>query len=323
MTFQLSFFGGAEEVTGSRHLLDVGPLRILLDCGLFQGHRRESIEKNRSFPFPPADLSCVLLSHAHIDHTGGLPLLAKSGFENPIHCTIPTADLCRIMLMDSAHLQEEDAKFFNKIHQEEGKTIEPLYSSVDVEKVLKCLQPHDYNEFFSLGNGVRACFLNAGHVLGSAMIQIEIDTPQGKRRVLFTGDLGRRKSILMASPIIPPNIDYLLIESTYGGRAHDPVDNVENLFSDIIRRTVKEKGRILIPSFALERTQEIVFVLEIVATSFLIAWLISLACSPILLSPISPSSSLLGTRAATESITITSIADESTNRSAISSPCSP
>jgi metallo-beta-lactamase family protein len=166
------------------------------------------------------------------------------------------------MLMDSAHLQEEDAKFFNKIHQEDEQKIEPLYTADDVEKALRCLQPHNYDEFFTLGNGIRAQFLNAGHVLGSAMIQVEIDTPKGKRRILFTGDLGRRKSILMKPPVVPENVDYLLTESTYGGRAHEPINKVEGLFSEIIRRTVQEKGRILIPSFALERTQEIVFVLE-------------------------------------------------------------
>lgn len=262
MKISLSFSGGADEVTGSRHLLSYGSTKILMDCGLFQGHRREAIDKNRSFPFPVEALTTVLLSHAHIDHSGGLPILAKSGYSGAIHCTQPTADLCKIMLLDSAFLQEEDAKYFNRIHQPDGETIEPLYTKADAEQAIKLLKPHHYGEFFSIGEGVQASFLNAGHVLGSAMIYVEMDTPKGKRRILFTGDLGRRKSILMRPPLPPRNVDYLLIESTYGNRIHAPIETVENTFAEIINEAVREKGRILIPSFALERTQEIVFILE-------------------------------------------------------------
>jgi len=203
---RLSFHGGADEVTGSRHLLEAGSCRILLDCGLFQGHRYEAIEKNRLFPFDVSTLSAVLLSHAHIDHSGGLPLLVKNGFRQHIHCTPATEELLRIMLMDSAHIQVEDAKFFNKINANTGKQIEPLYTEEDVDRALKLLVPHDYEEYFQVGEGVKARFLSAGHVLGSAMVQVEVDTPKGKRRVLFTGDLGRRKSILMNSPEIPSNV---------------------------------------------------------------------------------------------------------------------
>lgn len=262
MTFKLNFFGGADEVTGSRHVLQFGNTQLLLDCGLFQGHRQEAIEKNRSFPFEISRLNAVLLSHAHIDHSGGLPLLARLGFSKPIHCTRATADLCPVMLFDSAFLQEEDAKFFNKIHQSDGQRIEPLYTRRDAEEAVKLLEPHDYDVFFQVGEGIRARFLNAGHVLGSAMVEVELDTPKGKRRILFTGDLGRRESILMEPPVIPQHVDYLLIESTYGTRTHKPTDEVEKIFAGLIRQAAEEKGRILIPSFALERTQEIVFVLE-------------------------------------------------------------
>jgi metallo-beta-lactamase family protein len=261
-SFSLSFFGAADEVTGSRHLLNYGAGQLLFDCGLFQGHRTEAIEKNRNFPFDLKTLSAVLLSHAHIDHSGGLPLLAKKGFTAHIHCTRPTADLLRIMLMDSAFLQEEDAKFFNKIHQSEGLTIEPLYSQPDAEAALKLVVPHDYNVPFTISPGVQAQFLNAGHVLGSAMVMVEISTPKGRRRILFTGDLGRQKSLLMNPPTIPPYVDYLLIESTYGARLHDPVDQSEETFRATIQRAKQTKGIILIPSFALERTQEIVFILD-------------------------------------------------------------
>jgi metallo-beta-lactamase family protein len=233
-----------------------------LDCGLFQGHRRESIDKNKTFHFSPASLDAVLLSHAHIDHSGALPLLGKLGFRKSIHCTRPTADLARIMLMDSAFLQEEDAKFFNKIHQSDKERIEPLYTKEDAEKVLSLFVAHEYGEWFSLSENVRACFLNAGHVLGSAMIYVEVNTPKGVRRILFTGDLGRRKSILMDPPLVPKNVDYLLMETTYGNRRHEPLEQVEKIFAEAIHQCAREKGRILIPSFALERTQEIVFILE-------------------------------------------------------------
>src|SRR5277367_1467392 len=186
---RLSFYGGVGEVTGSRHLLEAGGKRVLLDCGLFQGHRRESIDRNRQFPFKPESIDALLLSHAHIDHSGNLPLLTRSGYKNPIHCTRPTVDLCRIMLMDSAHLQEEDADFFNRIHQKDGQKIEPLYTQQDVEACLALFQPHEYHESLQLSDRLTASFLNAGHVLGSAMLFLEADTAKGKRRVLFTGDL--------------------------------------------------------------------------------------------------------------------------------------
>jgi len=267
LTAKLIFFGGADEVTGSRHLLDTGSQRFLFDCGLFQGHRKEAIEKNRRFSFKVEDLDAVLLSHAHIDHSGALPLLAKTGFKKKIHCTIQTGELCRIMLMDSAHLQEEDAAFFNKIHAANGEKIEPLYNKDDVKETLKLIEVHPYDEFFALGEGVRAQFLNAGHVLGSAMIVVELDTPKGKRRILFTGDLGRRDALIMKPPEVPPNINYLIIESTYGNRTHEPTAKIEKELAEIVKKAAEEKGVILIPAFALERTQEVVFILEKLLTS--------------------------------------------------------
>jgi metallo-beta-lactamase family protein len=243
-------------------LLRHGEISVLFDCGLFQGHRAEAIQKNRTFPFDIGALDAVLLSHAHIDHSGSLPLLARQGYAKPIHCTRATVDLCQIMLLDSAFLQEEDAKFFNRIHASEGLRIEPLYNREDAESALKLFVPHEYDEFFPLGDGIKVRFVNAGHVLGSAMIEIEIKTEKAVRRVLFTGDLGRPSSILMQPPTVSKNIDYLLIESTYGNRVHEPTNAVENLFAEIINKAAKERGRIIIPSFALERTQEIVFVIE-------------------------------------------------------------
>lgn len=261
MTAHLRFHGGSDEVTGSRHLLEVGPSRILMDCGLFQGHRREAIQKNTTFPAPPASIHAVLLSHAHIDHSGGLPLLVKNGFAGKIHCTEPTAELARIMLYDSAHLQEEDARYFNKVHQDEGISIEPLYDTEDVERLLGRLVPHPYDETFEPASGVRARFLNAGHVLGSAMIDLDLPAGPARHHLVFTGDLGRHTSLLMRPPQPPPLADTFITESTYGGRSHPPFSETEETLAGLIRKAAAERGRILIPSFALERTQELVYLL--------------------------------------------------------------
>ncbi|MBI5243460.1 MAG: MBL fold metallo-hydrolase [Elusimicrobia bacterium] len=262
MPLKLTFFGAAGGVTGSRHLLESDQARVLMDCGMFQGHRKESIERNKSLPFRPSELDAVMLSHAHIDHSGALPLLAKAGAEASIHCTPATQELCAVMIMDSARLQKNDAEFFNKIHRNSGQRIEPLYTEEDAEKVLANFKPHDYAAEFSPAKGVSARFLNAGHVLGSAMVQVDAQTSRGPRRILFSGDLGRRKSLLMHAPEPPAGVDALLIESTYGGRFHEDVSDAEGKLAAAIRRCAAEKGKILIPSFALERTQEIVFIIE-------------------------------------------------------------
>ncbi len=259
---RLKFCGAAGEVTGSRHFLETAKTRLLLDCGLFQGHRHEAINKNREFLFPTEELNAVLLSHAHIDHSGSLPLLVKSGFRGPIYATSATRDLCGIMLPDSGRLQEEDAKFFNKIHAAEGHWIAPLYTEEDAQAALQQFASVEYDKLYPIGPDVQATYLNAGHVLGSAMIQLDIETPAGRRRILFTGDLGRRNALLLKTPEIPRDVYYLLIESTYGDRLHAPVKNAEEAFAEVLKRAVTEKGKVLIPSFALERTQEIIFMLE-------------------------------------------------------------
>jgi metallo-beta-lactamase family protein len=259
---RIGFYGGVGEVTGSRHLVETDDLRLLLDCGLFQGHRKESIDKNRTYPFDAKTVDTLLLSHAHIDHCGSIPLLVKNGFQGKIHCTEATQEIVALMLMDSAHLQENDALFFNKIHATDKERIEPLYTKEDVKNCLDLFQSQPYETWVPLSKTTRMRFHNAGHVLGSAMIEVEATTTAGLRRLFFTGDLGRRKALLMDSPRAPRDIDYLLIESTYGDRLHQSVDNIEGILKTAVQKAIAENGKILIPSFALERTQEIIVVLE-------------------------------------------------------------
>ncbi|OGR63386.1 MAG: hypothetical protein A2X31_08950 [Elusimicrobia bacterium GWB2_63_22] len=259
---KISFHGAAGEVTGSRHLLETDKGSLLLDCGMFQGHRSDAQAKNRNFAFPPASVDAVLLSHAHIDHCGLLPSLYRDGCDGPLYATPGTAEIAGIMLADSARLQEGDARFFNKIHAAEKLTIEPLYTEEDAKKALAHLKTVGYGETFSPLPGVKASLLNSGHVLGSAMVQLDVDTAGGGRRLLYTGDLGRREGLLMETPASPQKVDYLVIESTYGGRTHEKLADAGEKLAEVIRRAVKTGAKVVIPSFALERTQEIVFILD-------------------------------------------------------------
>lgn len=262
-TNKITFLGAAGEVTGSRHLLETEHGKILLDCGMFQGHRHEAAEKNKSFSFRPADLDEVILTHAHIDHCGLMPLLAKHGLTATIHCSTATAELASIMLLDSARLQKSDAEFFNKIHAAENLRIEPLYSEQDARLALAKLQSHTQNSPFALCNqSVEAKLLNAGHVLGSSMAELTLNISGNRRKILYTGDLGRRSSMLMAAPQSPKDIDYLIIETTYGDRLHEDPGNAQTRLETLINRAITDKSKIIIPSFALERTQEIIFLLD-------------------------------------------------------------
>ncbi len=258
----IGFWGAAGEVTGSRHLLDVDGFKVLLDCGMFQGHRADALKKNTDLGFDPKTLDAVILSHAHVDHCGALPVLTQRGFTGAIHCTEITQELTGLMLLDSAHLQEHDAEFFNRLHAKEGKTITPLYVEADARAAMSLLKAHRFGEWVALSPKVRFRFLNAGHVIGSAMVELETTTALGRRTILFTGDLGRRHTLLMDSPEPPKTADYLLIESTYGDRVHETLQEIEPLMTEVVNRAIKEKGKILIPSFALERTQELLFVFD-------------------------------------------------------------
>lgn len=262
MQTRLRFHGAAREVTGSMHLLEVNGHTIALDCGLFQGKRSEANAKNKSFPCPPGKIDAVILSHAHIDHCGKLPRLVRDGFSGPIYATSPTADLADILLADSAHIQHEDALFWNKKRVRRGDPpIEPLYSAEDAAAVVKQFQRRSLNTPFEVVSGVRARFVEAGHMLGSAMVALEIDQGGGAPpvRITYTGDLGRTHMEILCDPEPIPECDYLICESTYGGRVTADPESMRDQLAEVINRTVERGGKLIVPSFAVGRTQVLVY----------------------------------------------------------------
>jgi metallo-beta-lactamase family protein len=259
---KITFTGAAGSVTGSRHLIEIDDKKFLLDCGLFQGRRKDTYERNLNFPFDPSSVDALILSHAHIDHIGNVPNLVKRGFKGEIHCTQATADLVNIMLMDSAHIQESDIKFVNKIrarHHEEPIT--PLYTREDIPPVMELMQGHGYNHAFSL-NGINATFKEAGHILGSALTVLECVDKGRTLSICYTGDLGRPNLPIIRDPFVVADSDILIIESTYGDRLHSDITKVEDRLVQVLNETIAKGGKIIIPSFALERTQEIIYTLH-------------------------------------------------------------
>jgi len=260
---RILFAGAARTVTGSQHLLEFDGARLLLDCGLYQGRRRESNERNRNLPFDPRGVDAMILSHAHIDHAGNIPTLVKNGFRGGITCTSATRDLCSVMLRDSARIQEADADFLNRKYAEQlDEPIAPLYTETDVLKALSHFRTLDYHQPVPVLPGVTCTFLDAGHVLGSAIVQLDIDRVPDRLRLVFSGDLGRRNMAILRDPEIPEPPDVLLLETTYGDRLHSPMSGMEKQLAEVVNRAVKRKGKILVPSFALERTQEFVYALH-------------------------------------------------------------
>lgn len=257
----LEFFGACESVTGSKHLLTIGDHRILLDCGLFQGKRSESERRNRNFEFDPESVNAVIVSHAHIDHSGNLPNLVKKGFLGDIFLTYATAELLHPMLLDSAKIQEHDTAYLNKKLQGQAK-LEPLYTQEDVYEVFRYFQPKKYHNWFDVAPGVQAKFLDAGHILGSALIVLEIKTDQRHIRIGYTGDLGRKFLPILRDPEQIFRVDYLICESTYGDRLHDPAAVAYQSLAEIVQKTVKRGGKIIIPSFAVSRAQELLYILH-------------------------------------------------------------
>lgn len=272
---QLTSHGAALEVTGSQHLLQVNNKKILLDCGLFQGRRKDSFDKNSLFGFDPKEIDVMILSHAHIDHSGNIPQLVKKGFKGVIYCTEATQSLCNVMLLDSAYIQESDAEYMARKHPDTALyPIEPLYTTPDAEQSLKSFKGEPYDKAFEVVEGVKATFREAGHVLGAAIIELDIDDKKGarpddpvgqgkKKRLVFTGDLGRYRLPIIKDPYPIERADYLLCESTYGNRTHDPVDEGIPALARVINRTIKRGGKIIIPAFALERSQELLYSLNL------------------------------------------------------------
>ncbi|MBI2503368.1 MAG: MBL fold metallo-hydrolase [Candidatus Latescibacteria bacterium] len=260
---QLKFCGGARTVTGSQHLLSVNGHRILLECGLFQGRRAEAYEKNQQFAYDPAALDAVLLSHAHIDHSGNLPSLVARGYRGPIYATSATVALCQLMLRDSAYLQERDIEWVNKIRRRRGEPLaEPLYSIEDAEEALRSFVGAQYDRSLQVAPGVQATFRDAGHILGSAGILLELTTSKGKLRLGFSGDIGRPGMPVLRDPQPLQDLDVLLMESTYGDRLHSPAGDVAEALALAIRQTAAAGGRIVIPAFAVGRTQALVYELH-------------------------------------------------------------
>ncbi len=261
---KIEFIGGARTVTGSQHLLHINGKKILLECGLFQGRRSETYERNKNFRFNPEEIDVILLSHLHIDHSGNIPNIVNSGFKGHIYATSATVDLCQFMLRDSAHLQQMDIQFVNKKRKKKGEPpVEPLYELDDVENAMTHFIGVQYNRQIEIFPGIKATFRDAGHILGSAGIQLEIQESYGRIiRFGFSGDIGRLESPVIKSPDFLRELDVLIMESTYGNRLHSDVEEVEEELASIISEVINRKGKVIIPAFSVGRTQTIVYVLH-------------------------------------------------------------
>lgn len=259
---KITFYGAAGEVTGSQHLIECGKLRILLDCGLFQGHRAESRHKNQTFHCRPRDLDAVILSHAHIDHCGNLPGLYRAGFREDVYCTPPTADVAEVMLIDSARIQEEDARYLNKHLARQAPRIQPLYDDEHVHGISRRLTPLHYGTWHEIFPQLKIRFRDAGHILGSAITELEFQERGEPVRVVFTGDLGRRSLPLLRDPELVEGCDVLITESTYGNKVHAPADDLKSHLARIIHQATAVGGKVVIPAFSLGRTQQVVYFLN-------------------------------------------------------------
>lgn len=260
---KITFCGAAETTTGSQHLIEINGSRILLDCGLYQGRRDESNERNRHFPFDPESLDAVILSHAHIDHSGNLPSLTSNGFKGNIYSTFATRDLCQIMLADAARIQAGDLKWLNKHRAKEGKPdLEPLYTEIEAEECVRQFVTIGYERSIPVADGVTLTFIDAGHILGSAQVVLDLVENGQRRRLVFSGDVGRGNNDLLRDPAVAEDVDYLIMESTYGNREHELPTQANQLLSGILVRALEKRGKVIIPSFAVERTQQLIFVLH-------------------------------------------------------------
>ena len=256
---QITFFGAAGEVTGSCHILQIGEHQVLLDCGMIQGSRRNEARNRDPFPFDPADIDAVILSHAHIDHSGRLPLLVKRGFKGPIYCQNATADLAKILLLDAANISESDAERENRKRERKNlKLVEPLFTRADAKNALKKLRSYKYRETMEVVEGLRVTFRDAGHILGSTIVELDLQQGDIKKQVVFSGDLGQFDTPILHDPAAIEHADLVIMESTYGGRDHRGRDLTIEELGEVIN-VAKNTGNILIPAFAIGRSQEILY----------------------------------------------------------------
>lgn len=256
----LTFYGAIEGVTGSMYLLDTGKYKVLLDCGLFQGRKEEEKNNFKPLPFYVSDIDAVVLSHAHLDHSGRLPILVRDGYNKPIYMTRPTKDLIEVLLKDAASLQEKDAEWENKKRKRAGKKlIDPLYREEEVDGVMLLCQGIKYGKRITIVPGVEICFRDAGHILGSAIVEIFIEHGDQHRKLVFSGDLGNSQAALLRDPEVITEADVVLMETTYGDRNHRSMEETLEEFEQVIEEASQNGGNILIPSFAVGRTQEIIF----------------------------------------------------------------
>ena len=263
---KIKFCGADRTVTGSQHLLEINGKKILLDCGLYQGKREEAYDINRSFLFDPKELHCVVLSHAHIDHSGNLPSLYAKGFNGDIYSTTATRDLCSIMLLDSAHIQEKDTEYVNKKRLRQNLApFKPLYKTEDAKRVLSNFKTVSYRKKFCI-DGLNECvsveYFDAGHILGSAMMVLTIDEKGRKIKFAFSGDIGRPGLPILKDPEFIGNVDFFISESTYGGRNHDKSNMMDDQLAAVIKEALTRGGKIIIPAFSVGRTQEIIYSLS-------------------------------------------------------------
>ena len=261
---KLTFYGAAQTTTGSMHLLEANGKRMLLDCGLYQGRRKEAFEKNRNLPVEARTIDYVILSHAHIDHSGNLPQLVRQGFRGRVFARQSTTDLCSVMLRDSCFLQKRDLEYVNKRRRRDGKALfEPLYDEKDVDALMQLFTPVHLHQPREIARGITLEFFNAGHILGSALVQLDIRCGNGKgHRLLFSGDLGQPDQPILRHFEYPSGADILLIESTYADRLHPPPDDVESRLEELLRYIDRRNSKLLIPAFSVGRTQQIVYYLN-------------------------------------------------------------
>lgn len=262
---KISFHGAARTVTGSKHLLHIQPdKKILLDCGMFQGLGKDTLNLNNEWGFNPAEVEYVIISHAHIDHTGLLPKLVKDGYKGKIYCTPATMSLTKLLLLDSAHIQEADVRYINKQRSKQNREyVAPLYTEEDVRNIFPLFEPIPYNEHYVIDKNIELLYTDCGHILGSAAVNLTINENGKETRLTFSGDLGRYRDMLLRSPDIFPQADYIIIESTYGDKLHDLQQTAsDKLLQHITDTCLKKKGKLIMPAFSLGRTQEILFMLN-------------------------------------------------------------